>query len=399
MTAISTRLPRPIKPQLSALLTEFDFSDLEPGMRVVVAMSGGVDSTMVAAALARYGCEVIGVTLRLNNSENQANRENQASPQKSHTNTANSRSCCAERDELDARRAAEQLGIDHYVFDYHASFFDNVIKPFADSYAKGETPIPCIECNDRVKFADLLVAARQLEASALATGHYACRANGFLCQPTDHERDQSYFLYRSSAEQIEFLRFPLATMTKPRLREIARSWGLKLADKPDSHDICFVGRAGYRALVASLQPESACAGDIAHIDGRVLGRHNGIIGYTIGQRRGIGIGGNQEPLYVVSLDHKANRVIVGPRQALEVESIELRALNLLVTRSALEATPQLRARYRSSMESVAAHYDRNHDTVHFAHPQLGVSPGQACVFYSGPRMLGGGVIKTCHRAR
>ncbi len=285
--------------------------------RVVVAMSGGVDSSVVAGLLKEEGYDVVGVTLQLYDHGAAAHRTG---------------SCCAGQDIADAQRVSETLGIPHYVLDYEERFRKAVIDPFAESYVAGETPIPCVSCNQTVKFADLLQTARDLGADALATGHYIrSRANGAhraLFRPVDTDRDQSYFLFATTQEQIDYLRFPLGGMPKPAVRAVAERMGLTVANKADSQDICFVPQGKYSDIIARLKPNAASPGDIVHIDGRVLGRHDGILRFTIGQRRGIGIASG-EPLYVVHIDAERARVVVGPREALETHKIYLRSVNWL----------------------------------------------------------------------
>ena len=360
-------------------------------VRVVAAMSGGVDSSVVAAILKRAGYDVVGITLQLYDQGRASGR---------------SGTCCAGRDIADAKAVAAALGIPHYVLDYEARFAQSVIDPFADSYVKGETPVPCIACNQGVKFRDLLATARDLGAAALATGHYIASRpgrGGFeLYRPADAKRDQSYFLFATTREQLDFLRFPLGGLAKAQVRALARAWQLPVADKADSQDICFVPEGGYARLIERLRPEAAEPGDIVHLDGRVLGRHAGIIHYTIGQRRGLGIAGG-EPMFVVGLEPGARRVIVGPREALRHHRLILRDVNWLgdgdLATAAAEGFP-VTARIRSTGEPRQAALSARGGTigVRLEAGEEGVSPGQACVFYSdaspGARVLGGGWIVT-----
>ena len=362
--------------------------------RVVVAMSGGVDSSVVAGLLKAEGYEVIGVTLQLYDHGAATHRVG---------------SCCAGQDIADARRVAETLGIPHYVLDYEERFRKAVIDPFAESYVSGETPIPCVSCNQTVKFADLLETARELGADALATGHYIrSRSNGAhraLFRPRDADRDQSYFLFATTQEQIDFLRFPLGDMPKPEVRAAAEAMGLSVAAKADSQDICFVPQGRYSDLVARLKPSAASPGDIVHIDGRVLGRHEGILRYTIGQRRGIGIASG-EPLYVVHLDSERCRVVVGPREALETHRIVLRDLNWLGDAPLAELPAEgveLFAKVRSTRPPRPATLRRSNGAivVDLAEAEAGIASGQACVLYSDDgneaRVLGGGFIARSER--
>ena len=365
------------------------FAGLAPGTRIVAAMSGGVDSA-VAAALARdAGLDVVGVTLNLAEYPS-------ATPQ-------GARTCCAGRDVYDALEAADRLGIPHYVFDWSERFRAEVIAPFAASYAAGETPVPCVACNRTVKFRDLLGLARELDAAALITGHYARRLDGAagpeLHRAVDAARDQSWFLFATTRAQLAALRFPLGGFEKARVRELAREAGLSLADKPDSQDICFVPDGRYADLVERLRPEAGEPGDIVDLAGRVLGRHRGIGRYTIGQRRGLGLGAAEEatdPLYVVRLDAAERRVVVGPRQDLAVARIAVREVNWLGTGDAPPASGMdVTVRLRSAMAPVAATVagdGAGGGTVMLADPEYGIAAGQAAVFHDGARVLGGGFI-------
>ena len=356
--------------------------------RVVVAMSGGVDSSVVAAELAREGYDVVGVTLQL--------YDHGAA-------LAKKGACCAGRDIHDARRVAEVMGFPHYVLDYESHFRESVIDEFADAYLAGATPVPCIRCNERVKFRDLLETARNLGADCMATGHYIQRKMGLhgpeLHRAADPVRDQSYFLFSTTAEQLAYLRFPLGHLeTKAETRALAARHGLSVADKPDSQDICFVPDGNYAAVIEKLRPGAADPGEIVDLQGAVLGQHDGVIHYTIGQRKGLGIGGLAEPLYVVRLDPDARRVIVGPKSALATRIVPVREINWLGD-TAFTSQPEweLEVKLRSTRPPAPALIRPLSDTeaeVELLVPEQGVSPGQACVFYApeGSRVYGGGWI-------
>jgi tRNA-specific 2-thiouridylase len=361
--------------------------------RVVVAMSGGVDSSVVAAMLAREGYDVIGITLQLYD-------HGEA--------TARAGSCCAGQDIHDARRVAAAIGIPHYVLDYERRFRDAVIQNFADSYVAGETPIPCVQCNQSVKFKDLLGRAKELGADAMATGHYVVNRPGSggweLHRGRDADRDQSYFLFATTPEQLAFLRFPLGDMHKDEVRDLAREWNLPVAQKADSQDICFVPTGRYTQVVEKLRPDAAEPGDIVHIDGRTLGRHNGIVNYTIGQRRGIGIPA-PEPLYVVCINAERREIVVGPREALLTHWVKLREVNWLGDGALAGGPRDIHAKVRSTRPPQPAelHVRNGEAWVRLVDGEDGVSPGQACVFYDGPeqgaRVLGGGWIAAADPAQ
>jgi tRNA-specific 2-thiouridylase len=367
-----------------------DIANAARKMRVVVAMSGGVDSSVTAALLKRDGHDVIGVTLQLYDQGAAAKRKG---------------ACCAGQDIYDARRVAERLAIPHYVLDYEARFRARVMEDFAASYARGETPIPCVRCNERVKFADLLETAKELGAEALATGHYVRRAEGALGpelhRAADDTRDQSYFLFRTTHEQLDFLRFPLGGLEKHDVRALAAELDLPVAAKPDSQDICFVPDGDYARVVRRLVPDAATPGDIVDGEGRVLGRHEGVIHFTVGQRKGLGLSGHGEPLFVVKLDAARSRVIVGPRDSLRIRTIELSEVNWLIDApSAVECAVKVRSMRPPVAARVMAR-DGGRASVELVEGEDSVAPGQACVFYErdGTRVLGGGWIASAASAR
>ena len=356
--------------------------------RVVVAMSGGVDSSVVAAELAAQGYDVIGITLQL--------YDHGAA-------LAKKGACCAGSDIHDARRVAEKLNFPHYVLDYENSFRESVIDDFAKSYLAGATPIPCIRCNERIKFKDLLETAIDLDADCMATGHYIQRKNGIngaeLHMAADHQRDQSYFLFSTTAKQLDYLRFPLGSLaSKAETRALAAKYGLDVANKPDSQDICFVPDGNYAAVIEKLHPGAAQPGKIIDQNDNILGTHNGVINYTIGQRRGLGIGGLEEPLYVVKLDADRKLVIVGPKELLATRQVSLKEVNWLGdTPLMTKSTWEIRAKVRSTRpprDAVLRPISNTEAIVELIAAEEGIAPGQACVFYGqdSSRVLGGGWI-------
>lgn len=358
---------------------------MKKGARVVVAMSGGVDSSATAALLVEQGYDVVGITLHLHDHA---------------PSVPGGKTCCGGEDTHDARRVADTLGIPHYTVDMAEIFKAEVMQAFADSYANGETPVPCIQCNRTVKFRDLVTTARDLGAEGLATGHYVRRVDGpdgaMMLRGTDPARDQSYFLFATTREQLDFLHFPLGSMPKTETRELARRHGLLVADKPDSQDICFVPGGDYARIVESLRPDAMMPGEIVDLAGRVLGQHDGVAGFTVGQRRGLDIGGTADRLYVVRLEPESRRVVVGPREALGIDRFTVHTINWLgLGEAPPEAGVAVAVKVRNSFTPAPAMVygrDDGKADVVLETPIEAVSPGQAAVFYQGDRLLGGGWI-------
>ncbi len=376
-----------------AMLNSLDIEGRPQDTRVVVAMSGGVDSSVTAALLKAEGYDVVGVTLQLYDHGAATHRKG---------------ACCAGQDIHDARAVADRIGIPHYVLDYESRFKEAVIDRFAESYVAGETPVPCVECNQAIKFRDLLNTARELGAKVLATGHYVASrpqpgGGRALYRAHEAERDQSYFLYATTREQLELLRFPLGEHTKAQTRELARRFGLSVADKHDSQDICFVPSGRYTEVIERLRPGAAEPGEIVDLDGNILGRHSGIIHFTVGQRRGLGIAAGH-PLYVVRLEASARRVVVGPREALRTSRMRLRDVNWLgegtIDNALCAGWHEVFVKVRSTRPPTPAWLSRGARgiEVDLIAGEDGVSPGQACVFYDAPegqaRVLGGGIIQS-----
>ncbi len=365
----------------------FTLDGVNAGERIAVAMSGGVDSSVAAALMVEAGYDVVGITLQLYDHGAMINKKG---------------ACCAGQDIYDARTVADKMGFPHYVLDYESVFRQNVIDDFVDSYLQGETPIPCVRCNQKVKFKDLLQTAKDLNALALVTGHYVQRvatdARAELHRALDHSRDQSYFLFTTTQAQLDYLRFPLGGLPKAETRAHAARFGLTVAEKPDSQDICFVPNGSYASVVSKLRPGALDVGEIIHINGTVLGRHEGIINYTIGQRKGLGVA-HAEPLYVIRLNPKKHQVWVGPREALAVQTIHLKEVNWLMGLEHFRNGKNCMIKVRSTHAPIPAIVlvtGPEHATVTFANPEYGVASGQACVFYENDQVLGGGWITSQH---
>ena len=372
------------------MINSLGFSKTPQETKVVVAMSGGVDSSVVAGLMKEEGYNVTGITLKLYD-DSKTSKEG--------------RQCCAGQDILDAKRVAEHLGINHKILFYEKKFKEEVIDSFIDSYVAGETPIPCIQCNQTVKFRDLFKYAKELNADALVTGHYVTRfqSNGKanMYRAKDTNRDQSYFLFSTTQEQLDYLRFPLGEIEKEETRNIANKLSLNVAEKPDSQDICFVPNGDYSSVIKKFRPESFKKGDITDLKGRKLGEHEGIINYTIGQRKGIKIS-SIDPLYVVNIDADSNKIIVGPKESLIIQNIELKDLNILGSEKEFSDYVLIKVRSTGKLLKAKVNIKNNSASVNIVDGEAGISPGQACVFYSkddvGDKLLGGGwIYKTTNK--
>jgi len=372
------------------MINSLGFSKTVKNTKVVVAMSGGVDSSVVAGLMKEEGYDVTGITLKLYD-DSKSSKEG--------------RQCCAGQDILDAKRVSEHLGIKHKILFYQKKFKEEVIDSFIDSYVAGETPIPCVQCNQTVKFRDLFKYAKELNADALITGHYVTRlqnkGKANMYRAKDSNRDQSYFLFSTTQEQLDYLRFPLGKIEKEETRHIANKLNLNVAHKPDSQDICFVPNGDYSSVIKKFRPESFKAGDILDLSGKKLGEHEGIINYTIGQRKGIKIS-STDPLYVVNIDADNNQIIVGPKESLVVQKIELKNLNILGNKKEFSNFISIKVRSTGKLLKAKINIKNNSATVNIIDGEAGISPGQACVFYLnddiGDKLLGGGWIhKTANK--
>jgi len=372
------------------MINSLGFSKTVKNTKVVVAMSGGVDSSVVAGLMKEEGYDVTGITLKLYD-DSKSSKEG--------------RQCCAGQDILDAKRVSEHLGIKHKILFYQKKFKEEVIDSFIDSYVAGETPIPCVQCNQTVKFRDLFKHAKELNADALITGHYVTRlqnkGKANMYRAKDSNRDQSYFLFSTTQEQLDYLRFPLGKIEKEETRHIANKLNLNVAHKPDSQDICFVPNGDYSSVIKKFRPESFKAGDILDLSGKKLGEHEGIINYTIGQRKGIKIS-STDPLYVVNIDADNNQIIVGPKESLVVQKIELKNLNILGNKKEFSNFISIKVRSTGKLLKAKINIKNNSATVNIIDGEAGISPGQACVFYLnddiGDKLLGGGWIhKTANK--
>jgi tRNA-specific 2-thiouridylase len=358
--------------------------------KIVVAMSGGVDSSVVAGLMKEEGYDVTGITLKLYD-DSKASKEG--------------RQCCAGQDILDAKRVSEQLNINHKILFYQKKFKEEVIDSFIDSYVAGETPIPCVQCNQTVKFRDLFKYAKELNADALVTGHYVTRlennSKASMYRAKDANRDQSYFLFSTTQEQLDYLRFPLGEIEKQETRNIANKLSLNVADKPDSQDICFVPNGDYSSVIKKFRPESFKAGNILNLSGKKIGEHEGIINYTVGQRKGIKIS-NTDPLYVVNINADTNTIIVGPKESLIIQNLQLRDLNILGSKKDFDEPISIKVRSTGKLLKAKVDFDEKSANIKMIEGEAGISPGQACVFYSkdnhGDKLLGGGwIYKTANK--